>query len=114
MRENSKNDIKEEKKQNVLRRSQQLLDGNTRERRERRRGDLSVKRLLWRNFAPGTCQSGCCVGCGGIYEYRSVAGKGGGGKEAMRRRRSQLEGICGSLGVDHGPKLLLLCIIGCS
>lgn len=27
---------------------------------------------------------------------------------------SQLEGICGSLGVDHGPKLLLLCIIGCS
>lgn len=36
------------------------------------------------------------------------------GKEAMRGRRSQLEGICGSLGVDHGPKLLLLCIIGCS
>lgn len=27
------------------------------------------------------------------------------------RRRSQLEGICGSLGVDHGPKLLLLCIM---
>lgn len=54
------------------------------------------------------------MGCGGIYEYRSVAGKEGGGKEAMRRRRSQLEGICGSLGVDHGPKLLLLCIIGCS
>lgn len=30
-KENSKNDIKEEKKQNVLRRSQQLLDGNERE-----------------------------------------------------------------------------------
>lgn len=29
-KENSKNDIKEEKKQNVLRRSQQLLDGNER------------------------------------------------------------------------------------
>lgn len=101
-KENSKNDIKEEKKQNVLRRSQQLLDGNERE------GDLPGKRLLWRNFAPGTCQSGCCVGCGGIYEYRSVAVKG------RRGRRSQLEGICGSLGVDHGPKLLLLCIIGCS
>lgn len=35
-KENCKNDIKEEKKQNVLRRSQQLLDGN-----ERGEGEIS-------------------------------------------------------------------------
>lgn len=42
-KENSKNDIKEEKKQNVLRRSEQLLDGNEREGRFLRQATFMAK-----------------------------------------------------------------------